>query len=407
MSVYDETGEIANESITSKLYYITMISLFISTLNPLDKTFKKQRKLAFNQDDVIDTHHIGMVPDSIYKAWIDVRKAAAFVRRKKQWDEQDLASLLEYWRLFWNLYKDRALLLMMLPNQKYTRKEKRKAFSNLSNCILYEGYVVYSLFHIKEFNMEKDPHDLEEWIQYNRKRSMANQRKVVLSTKADHQSHQILTVILYVVIYLITPLFAHFIYKQGFVHLFMLSLIYAVFFALYYTNIYRLKQSFRLRMSDIWQTDNIEENKPLFYSESISINMGVATFYVTIASLTMFIFQIFFIQWDIFAKSYLLSTIILLIFNFWFPYSPFVEKIITFYPQKIRIGHRVFPVSDLVKITVDKAEICYSLYLTYTKEPYKIRIENDFQKATRKFMKEWSEKNEIIYRTYDKKLDKV
>src|SRR5699024_1030438 len=154
-----------------------------------------------------------------------------------------------------------------------------------NDCILFEAKIIDQLFHIEAFRLKEDPLLLNECIQYHAKRANANDRKEKIHTKANKQSQLIMSVMLYIFIFILTHYSSCLIYENNFVMIFFLSLIYIAFFALYYTNKYRLEKTFQKRMLPIWQKEN--EEPPIFRAAATSVNMSAAVFYIVIATLTM------------------------------------------------------------------------------------------------------------------------
>lgn len=388
--VYDENNDIAPPTTANEIYYYTMLTVYIDTFQSLNKTFKGQEKLA-EQGEESDDYGIGFVGKEIVEAWQALQNKASELRTLKQWDEQALATLHTYWEQFWHAYVERSSLLFELGREGKLRNKHDKRLKHMNDCILFEAKIIDQLFHIEAFRLKEDPLHLNEWIQYHAKRANANDRKEMIHTKADKQSQLIMSVILYIFMFILTPYSFWLIYEKNFVMIFFLSLIYIAFFALYYTNKYRLEKTFQKRMLPNWQKKN--EETPIFRAAATSVNMSAAVFYIVIATLTMLGYYWYTDGWNHYTNILLLVNIFVLGFTIWFAYSPFVEKIMIFYPEKILAGHRELHVDQIERIEMDEDGVTYEFYLTYLDESYELRIENEDQARTKHFMILWCEEN--------------
>src|SRR5699024_5600661 len=99
--------------------------------------------------------------------------------------------------------------------------------------------------------------------------------------------------------------------------------------------------------------------------------------------------------WDQVANILLFVNIIVFSFTIWFAYSPFVVKILIFYPKKVLVGHREILPDDIEHIEMDEDGVIYKFYLITMTESYEVRIKNEEQARTKHFMIHWCEENEL------------
>lgn len=388
--VYDEVGKVASNSVTREVYYNTMITVYIDTFQSLNKTFKAQEKLA-KQGKESDDHGIGFVDEEIVEAWQKLQNKASELSKMKEWNEQALASLHTYWNQFWHVYVERSSLLFEFGRKGKLRKKHDKRLKAMNDCILYEAKVFDRLFYIEAFRLKKDPLHFKEWILFHASKANAKDRKEVILTKADNQSQLIMSLILYIFIFVLTPYSLWLIYDKYFEMIFVMSLIYITFFALYYTNKYRLNKTFQMRMLPIWR----QKERPIFRAAATSVNMPASAFYIFIATLAMLGYYWYTEGWNQVANILLLVNVIVLGFTIWFAYSPFVEKIMIFYPDKVLVGHREIFMDEIERIETVSDGVTYEFYLTSMDESYEVRIENEDQERTKHFMIHWCEENEL------------
>src|SRR5699024_4708989 len=103
-----------------------------------------------------------------------------------------------------------------------------------------EARLVSSLFTLRGPNIEESPLHLRRWIDFNSRKALAINRKVIISTKADKQSEKIMKGFGYILVLgIISPFFLYQTYVDGGEHIFYLCLFLAMYLALYYTNKYR------------------------------------------------------------------------------------------------------------------------------------------------------------------------
>jgi len=398
--VVDELGEFVDLSIAEEIYLISTMVTFVETMHPLRAIFPKQLKIAKGNQEA-DSYSMGMVSERTVEAWNNLQKSMKVLRKKSTWTEEDIAFFQDDFTSFWKLYEERVTLLLLVENEK-----KAKKLSKADQLIDKEASLLSSFFKIEKLGLEMEPLDLSESIRGLAKNSLANERETIISSKADKQSHRILVWSFYLIVLgIITPFFIYRTTIDGYEHVFFLCMFYAIYVALYMTNSYRLKATVNLRLADLWQEDKSGKNKPIYQVTSSSVNMLSSVHYVTLASFGVFALHFYnenFVL-DGISKFFIVFTIISLAFSICFPYSPFVEKILSFYPDRIRAGHRVFPPADLHQISFDNDYICYYFYLSYTNEPYQIYIEEDDRKKVRQVMEEWCKANQMPLKFFDKK----
>jgi len=320
-----------------------------------------------------------------------LQNKASELSKMKEWNEQALASLHTYWNQFWHVYVERSSLLFEFGRKGKLRKKHDKRLKAMNDCILYEAKVFDRLFYIEAFRLKKDPLHFKEWILFHASKANAKDRKEVILTKADNQSQLIMSLILYIFIFVLTPYSLWLIYDKYFEMIFVMSLIYITFFALYYTNKYRLNKTFQMRMLPIWR----QKERPIFRAAATSVNMPASAFYIFIATLAMLGYYWYTEGWNQVANILLLVNVIVLGFTIWFAYSPFVEKIMIFYPDKVLVGHREIFMDEIERIETVSDGVTYEFYLTSMDESYEVRIENEDQERTKHFMIHWCEENEL------------
>lgn len=394
--VIDEKDETVDLPIAQEVYFIVMIAIITKELQSLNKIFETQRHLSKGHAVTYKKFGMGQVTEEIVFLWDNLFQSLVALENKKRWLEEDWEDINKKWAAFWKAYEGRASLLMPLPWHKVSEEDDDH---NLYNYILLEAQKVAMIFRIKRLDIKEDPLNWKSWLYFNGEQAFAKDRDRIISTEAERRSQQIMVWTFYILVLgIITPFFTLRIFQDGFAYLFIIIVFYTIYFALYYTNAYRLRQSMYVRLKDEWH----EGDKPIFYAKAMSVNMAASAFYVVIATVTMFVYSLYQFGWNGMTLFYFILMTFTLVFTFWFPYSPFVEKNVSFFPDKIRAGHREFYVPDIRKISVNKHKISYNLYLTYTSEPYEVYIEKGYRKQTLKVMTDWCEKHQISFTLFNK-----
>lgn len=396
--VYDEKRQIVESKIAKRIYKIMMLALLVEKLKELQPIFLAERSIVEQKGKYLDTYYLGPISKNAYKAWKQLISLFDELKQKQLWSLEDVSHLQQNWKEFWSLYEERASLLVTLRQEKLS-KDQGETVNSIDSLIMHEVAIVGELFINEEFDIEADPLDLENWLALHSVRALANEREISIYTRADRQSRKLLILCFYIVMLgLVTPFFIYRSFEDGFAYLFFLFLFFSIYIIFYYVNTYRLKQNMSVRMSELW---NKEEYHRLFETWATSVNMGSAPLYVTVATGGMLFAEVRFHGWSGFAFFFLLLVVAVILFSIWFPYSPFVEKDVIIYPNHIRVGYHNYSKQTLWQISVDKHDIVYTFYLTYTKEPYAIHIEQEDRPQMRTIIKQWCEENDIPFTLFD------
>ena len=399
--VFDEAKGLADQQIAKQVYKIVVYAQMVEGLKNLSKIFHMQHKMR--QAGVSELDGFEFVSEEIARSWQSVMATYQAIDKKKVWYREDWLVLLQDMTSFWELYEERAELLLLFPKKELEKKMNKPVLIDEPPWFVREARVIAPLFQIKTLEVEVEPMKWEKWVQFSAKCALATEREVIISTKADQQSVKIMRGFFYILLVgILTPFFVYRMYVDGLEHLFFLVLFFTIYMALYYTNRYRLRKSVHVRLQDVWQAEDKQVTKPIFSAKATSVNMGVSVFYVSLATIFMFGGAIYKNGFDGLALFTLILMIFTIIFNIWFLYSPFVEKDVTFYSDKLRAGHRVFPRTDMWQISINKDDITYTLYLTYTKEPYELYIEKEYREQMKLFMEKWCKDNEIPFTLFRK-----
>jgi len=396
--VYHEGLEVIDELIAKEVYYTIMIGLIIETIRPLKVTFQAYREHLHGKREK------GIKPVSNQMVELfDHMQVLYEQAAKDQLKEKEYKLWIQAWQDFWALYKGRAQMFSRLPQNEVLTPLKKNEQKEKTGGIMKEARILAPVLYLRSLSSKADPLEVERWIQFNAERALASKRDVTISTEADFQSEQVMRWLFYIIIgAILSPLLLYQTYKNGLAYLFFYVLFIIIYFSLYYVNKNRLKRVAHLRLLDLWQNNLSEAHRPLIHIRAMSMSMGVSFFYVSLATIIIFGGFYYHFGWNGITIFTLVLMIFTISFNIWFLYSPFVEKDLTFYKEKVRAGDQVFTVKDIRQISVDKHDITYTFYLTHTNEPYDIYVEKKDRGKMTRFIEAWCERHHIPFKLYHK-----
>src|SRR5699024_5504082 len=237
--VFDEAKGLADQQIAKQVYKIVVYAQMVEGLKNLSKIFHMQHKMR--QAGVSELDGFEFVSEEIARSWQSVMATYQAIDKKKVWYREDWLVLLQDMTSFWELYEERAELLLLFPKKELEKKMNKPVLIDEPPWFVREARVIAPLFQIKTLEVEVEPMKWEKWVQFSAKCALATEREVIISTKADQQSVKIMRGFFYILLVgILTPFFVYRMYVDGLEHLFFVVLFFIIYMSLYYTIRYRL-----------------------------------------------------------------------------------------------------------------------------------------------------------------------
>lgn len=140
-----------------------------------------------------------------------------------------------------------------------------------------------------------------------------------------------------------------------------------------------------------------------FSGEGISLNNSVRPAYGSLALIVITVLYFYSDGWATLTKSFMIVTIISVIFTVWFPYSPFVKVTLIAKGDVLQVGKKMMEADEIEKIVCEAYGLVVKFHLGQEKESLDLRMENDEQRKTRDFLQTWAKQHGVYF--IEEKID--
>lgn len=134
-----------------------------------------------------------------------------------------------------------------------------------------------------------------------------------------------------------------------------------------------------------------------YTGQAISLTRSVRPFFLLIGLATITGLFIYSDGWATITKWFLASTVLVLIFCIWFPYSPFVKIQLRVEDEKIFVGKDVLLAQQITKIVNQGEGLTIQFHMPDLQEPLQVRMDNDYQRDASEFLEKWAAQHDVPY----------